>query len=124
MVIPSLNRVSRFFILGDLCLWSGWGFADPIFSVFVVQQVEGGTILSAGILATIYWVTKGIIQIPVSLFLDKTDGEKDDFYALIFGLMISSVAAFAFMTADSIGQVYLIQFVKSIGFALYIPAWS
>ncbi|MDO8429974.1 MAG: MFS transporter [bacterium] len=122
--IPSLNRIVRYFIIGDLIMWSGWGLLDPLFSIFVIEKISGATLVSIGLLATIYWVGKGILQIPISLFLDKTDGERDDFYALIFGLMIMSVGAFSLILVDTIWQVYLIQFIKAVGFALYIPAWS
>ncbi|MDE2001603.1 MAG: MFS transporter, partial [Patescibacteria group bacterium] len=75
-------------------------------------------------LATIYWITKGILQIPISYMLDKHEGEKDDFYALVFGLMIIALTAFSFMIAKTITQVYVVQLLKAVGFALYIPAWS
>ena len=122
--LPSTNRIVKFFIFGDLLLWTGWGFIDPLFSVFLIKNVEGATLISIGLLATIYWITKGALQIPISLLLDKTDGEKDDFYALVLGLLISGTAAFALMLVTEMWQVYIIQFVKSIGFALYIPAWT
>lgn len=120
----SVNRVIKFFIISDLILWSGWGFTDPLFSVYVVQNVIGGSLLSIGYLAAIFWATRAITQIPISLFLDKTDGEKDDFYALIIGLLITGVSAFSLMAATTVGQIYFIQFVKAIGFSLYIPAWA
>ena len=121
---PSLNRIVRYFIIGDLIMWSGWGLLDPVFSIFVIEKISGATLVSIGILAAIYWIGKGILQIPISLFLDKTDGERDDFYALIFGLMIMSVGAFSLILANTIWQIYLIQSIKAVGFALYIPAWS
>lgn len=122
--LPQINRIVKFFILSDLMLWSGWGFIDPLFSIFVVEKISGSTLVSVGILATIYWLTKGVLQIPISLFLDKTDGERDDFYALIIGLLIGGGAAISLSMAQTINQVYAIQFIKAIGFALYIPSWS
>ena len=122
--LPPINRIVRYFIIGDLIMWSGWGFIDPLFSIFVIKSVAGATLTSIGLLATIYWFTKGILQLPISLFLDRTDGEKDDFYALIFGLMVMGIASFSFMIAKNMTHIYLIQFIKSVGFALYIPAWS
>ncbi|MDP3729894.1 MAG: MFS transporter [bacterium] len=122
--LPTLNRIVKFFIISDLFLWAGWGFLDPIFSIFVIQNIAGASLIAIGFLATIYWVIKGVIQIPISLYLDKTKGERDDFYALIFGLMITGVAAFALMTARTMTHVYIVQAIKAIGFAFYIPAWS
>ena len=102
---PSINRIVKFFIFSDLLLWVGWGFIDPLFSVFVIKNIEGATLVSLGFLATVYWIVKGVCQIPISLFLDKTDGEKDDFYALILGLMVSGVSAFILMLVSSMWQV-------------------
>lgn len=123
-IFPAINRIIKFFIIGDLFMWAGWGFIDPLFSIFVLKNIGGATIISVGLLATIYWVTKSILQIPISVFLDQYDGEKDDFYALIFGLMIIGLSSFSFMITRTIGQVYFVQFIKAIGFSLYIPAWS
>lgn len=122
--MPAVNRIVKFFILSDLILWSGWGFIDPLFSIFVVEEIAGATLVSVGILAAIYWIAKGFLQIPISIFLDKTDGERDDFYALILGLLVIGISAFSFALSKAIWQVYLIQFVRAIGFAFYIPAWS
>lgn len=121
---PSINRIIKFFIICDLFMWAGWGFIDPLFSVFVLKNIGGATIISIGILAAIYWVVKSILQIPISIFLDKYDGEKDDFYALVFGLMVIALSSFSFMITQNIYQVYFVQFVKAVGFSLYIPAWS
>ncbi len=123
-IIPKVNRVIKFFIICDLFMWAGWGFIDPLFSVFVLNNIGGATIISIGILATIYWTTKSVLQIPISIFLDKFDGEKDDFYAMVFGLMVISLSSFSFMIVQNINQVYFVQFIKAIGFALYIPGWS
>ncbi|MBI3046162.1 MAG: MFS transporter [Candidatus Harrisonbacteria bacterium] len=122
--MPSVNRVVRFFIFSDLILWSGWGFIDPLFSIFVVREIAGATLISVGVLAAIYWIAKGILQIPISLFLDKTPGERDDFYALVLGLLIIGISGFSFALTQKVWQVYSVQFIKAIGFALYIPSWS
>ena len=122
--IPPLNKIVRYFIIGDLIMWSGWGLLDPIFAVFLINNVAGANLITIGFLATVYWFVKVFLQIPISLFLDKTHGERDDFYALIFGLMIIGVSAFSLMLATAIWHVYIIQFLKAIGFSFYIPAWS
>lgn len=123
-IFPAINRIVKFFIICDLFMWTGWGFIDPLFSIFVIRNIAESSLVAIGFLATIYWITKGILQIPISIFLDSRSGEKDDFYALIFGLLVISLSSFSFMIVKTMGQVYLVQFIKAIGFALYIPAWS
>lgn len=122
--LPIINRVIKFFILADLTFLAGWGLINPIFAIFVISNIEGATLMTIGTVAAIYWVTKSVVQLPIAWFLDKNEGEKDDFYALIIGLLVAALAMFSLMAASQVWHVYLIEFVKAIAFAFYVPAWS
>src|SRR5271154_4052608 len=91
-----VGRLVKYFVISDFFLLAGWGFIDPIFSVFIVQKIAGGTLITVGIAAAIYWIIKSILQIPIAKYLDKTPGEKDDLMALIGGLLLAGVSAMAF----------------------------
>lgn len=119
-----VNRIVKYFILSDLTFLAGWGLLDPLFAVFITKNIPGSTMMTVGIMAAIYWGVKSIFQIPISMFLDKFDGEKDDFYALIVGILLASLTMFSFMAASQVWHLYLIQFFKAIAFALYVPAWT
>src|SRR3989344_950957 len=119
-----INRVVRYFILADLTFLAGWGLVDPILAIFVVNKIAGATLVTVGILAAIYWIVKSAIQIPIALYLDRNQGEKDDFYAIIIGLLIASLSLFSFMAASKVRHLYLIQLIKAIAFGLYVPAWA
>ncbi len=118
-----INRLVKYFVLNDIVLNAGWGMINPVFAVFIIKNIQGATIVTVGVSASIYWILKSILQIPISKFLDKTDGEKDDFYALVLGLMITAISAFLFILANKIWQLYLVQALQSLGFALYFVAW-
>ncbi len=110
------------FIVADALLFGGWGFVDPIFSIFIVREIPGASLVTVGITVAIYWIAKSIIQVPIAVFLDKTDGEKDDFYTLIASLVVVSIGAFSMPRASHVWQVYLAQLVKAIGFAMYVAS--
>ncbi len=110
------------FIVADALLFGGWGFVDPIFSIFIVREIPGASLVTVGITVAIYWVAKSLIQVPIALFLDKTDGEKDDFYTLIASLVVVSVGAFGMTLATSVWHVYFVQIVKALGFAMYVAS--
>lgn len=122
--LPSINRVIKFFIIADLTFLAGWGLVDPIFSIFIISKIAGATLVTVGTVAAIYWITKSLFQVPIALFLDKTPGEKDDFYALIIGLLTASLALFSFMAANHISHIYIITIIKAVAFSIYVPAWS
>jgi len=121
--ILKLNEVIRKFIISDLILFSGWGFISPLMSIFIVQEI-GGNLINVGISVAIYWVVRSIIELPLANRLDKTRGEKDDFYALIIGLFIVAISAFCFTVVKNINQLYLFKLLEGIGFAMYASSWS
>ncbi|MDP2951306.1 MAG: hypothetical protein Q8N55_02885, partial [bacterium] len=85
-----INKVIKAMVFSDLVLLFGWGLIDPIFAVFVLNSIKGGGVKVAGIAIGIYWLTKSLAMVPIARFLDKTQGEKDDFYAIIGGIFISA----------------------------------
>jgi MFS family permease len=119
-----INRVVRNFILSDMLLFSGWGLITPIFSVFILEKVVGATLVVIGTSTAIYWLTRSIIQLPLAGLLDRTEGEKDDFYTLVVGLLLISSSAFAFTVVHNVRELFLVQGLHAIGFAFYTPAWS
>jgi len=118
-----ISRIVKFFILTDFLLLTGWGMISPIFSVFIIQKVAGATLVTIGIGAAIYWIVKSIIQFPIARFLDKTDGERDDFYVLVAGLILAGITAFLFSLVAKPWQLYLVQLFQALAFGLYVPSW-
>jgi len=110
-------------ILSDLFFIGGWSLVQPIFAVFVIEKIAGATLVSVGLIAATYWLVKSLTQIPIANYLDKNDGEKDDFYALVLSLLLSGAAAFVFALSDRLWQVFLAQFVYAVGMAFYVPSW-
>ena len=114
----------KYFVISDLFLLAGWGFIDPVFSVFIVDKVVGVAATTVGIAAAIYWILKSILEIPIANYLDRTPGEKDDFAALIGGLLLAGFSALSFSLVTTVWQLYLVQAIHAIAFAFYVPSWS
>lgn len=118
-----VGRVVKYFVISDFFLLAGWGLIDPVFSVFIIQRVVGGTLMAVGIAAAIYWILKSVLQIPIANYLDKTPGEHDDFMALIGGLLLVGISAIAMCWVTQLWELYLIHAVHAVAFALYYAAW-
>ena len=118
-----VNTIIRHFILADLALLAGWGLIEPVFAVFILDRIEGATMITIGIAAAVYWLTKSILQVPIAMMLDKRPGEKDEYMVLIFGLALAGLTAFSFALIDQIWQLYLVKVIHAVAFALYIPSW-
>ncbi len=119
-----LNKVIKYFVISDFIFLGAWGLIGPIFSIFILEDVVGTTLVTVGMTSSIYWIVKSIVQIPVAIFIDKREGEKDDFYTLLFGLVLAGFSAMMFLTVNTISGLYVVQFIHAIAMGLYIPSWS
>lgn len=119
-----VGTVVKYFILADLALLAGWGLIEPVFAVFILNRIQGATLITLGISAAVYWITKSIMQIPIAIFLDKTSGERDDFIFLVSGLILAGLTAISFLFITRPWQLFLVQLLHALAFAFYVPAWS
>lgn len=77
----------------------------------------------AGFAASIYWIVKSICQLPIARFLDKTDGERDDFWALFLGYFLSGLVPLAYIFASQPIHLYIIHGFYGFIMAWAVPAW-
>lgn len=118
-----INRIIKYLILSDLAFWSAWGLVNPIFAIFIVDKIEGGTPFVIGIAVAIYWIIKSASVVPISILLDKLPGEKDDYFFMVAGLLVASVVPFGYVFAKFPWHIYLLQAIYGIGIAVSLSGW-
>ena len=118
-----VGRLVKYFVISDFFLLAGWGFIDPVFSVFIIQRVAGGTLFVVGVAAAIYWILRSVLQIPIANFIDRTPGERDDFMTLVGGLLLVGISAIAMVWVTQVWELYLIHAIQAAAFALYYASW-
>jgi len=123
-MLKSINKVIKIMVYSDLIMVSGWGLVAPILAIFIVQNIKGGDVKVAGIAIGIYWLIKSILQLPIAHYLDKNHGEKDDFYALVGGSILTSLVPIGFIFATLPWHMYVLQAIHAITMASVIPSWS
>ncbi|MBI2628108.1 MAG: MFS transporter [Candidatus Niyogibacteria bacterium] len=118
-----ISKVVKIMVLSDFVFNSALGSFGPVFAIFLTDKITGGNAEVVGFSVAVYWVVKSIFQLPIARFLDKTDGEKDDFYALFTGYILASISVFLFIFAKTPLHIYLIQAFFGIVMAIAVPAW-
>jgi MFS family permease len=121
--IIGINKVVRYLVVTDFFLNSAFGSFAPIFAIFVTNQIAGGSARVAGFAASAYWITKSIVQLPIARFLDRTDGERDDFWAMFFGFFVSGFVPFAYIFITTPLQLYITEAIHGLVMAWAVPAW-
>ncbi len=118
-----VNRVVKILIYSDLVIVTAFALYGPIFAIFISQQIVGGGVRVAGLAAAVFWVTRAIVQLPISRYLDRHDGERDDFWALVGGSLLVSSVPLLYLFAREPFHVYGIQFLYGLGDSLAVPTY-
>ncbi len=113
----------RHLVISDFVLNFAFGLLAPIFAVFVLKNIEGGSIRVIGLATTFYWISRTLTTVPLSRFMDRTDGERDEFYFVIVGTFIMSSLPLFYLVASLPWHIYLIQFILGIANSLAVPGW-
>jgi len=92
-------------------------------AIFITDQVQGGSATVAGLAVSAYWGTKSLLQLPIARWIDKTDGEYDDFWALFIGYMLGGIFLFGYLFATLPWHIYVIQALLGVSMAIATPAW-
>lgn len=115
------NKVIRIMVLVELFSSTAFGVFSPVFAIFIVDSIQGGSAKVAGFAAAILLVVKGIAQLPIARFLDKTGGEQDDFWAYFIGQVLFGIAVLLYLAASTPTHIYLIQALMGIALAFNTP---
>lgn len=118
-----INKVVKLMVVTDFFVNSAFGSFGPVFAIFITGQIVGGSAKVAGFAASIYWIVKSAIQLPIARFLDKTDGEKDEFWAVFLGYFFSGLVPFAYNFITEPWQLYVTQGFLGVCMAFAVPAW-
>lgn len=118
-----INRVIRYLIAYDFVLNFAFGLLSPIFAVFILRNVHGSDLRVVGTATAFYWFARIISTVPLSRFMDRTDGERDEFYFVITGTAIVATVPIMLLFAQVPWHVYLIQFIFGLANSMAVPGW-
>lgn len=119
----AVNRVIRHLVTSDFVLNFAFGLLAPIFAVFVLKNIQGSSLKVIGLATTFYWIARTATTVPLSKFMDRTDGERDEFYFVVIGMAIISSIPLFYLLANLPWHIYLIQFIYGLANSMVVPAW-
>jgi predicted MFS family arabinose efflux permease len=122
-----INKVIKVLMVSDFFLNSALGLFSPVFALFIMNRISFGSATEAakvaGFATLCYWGVKSILQIPISIYIDKNHGEKDDFWFMFLGIFIVSIAPIGFIYSYLPWHIYVFNMIQSVGMAMLIPSW-
>lgn len=121
--VRKINSVIRFLTLSDIFLLGAFGLIAPVFAVFVIGNINRGTVEVVGLAEGIYLVTRSIGQIPFAALIDRIKGEKDDYWALFIGSLAFSAIPLFYLVISEPWHLYILQFFYGLASAATYPSW-
>jgi MFS family permease len=115
-----INRTLQLLMLSDVFLVVGFGLIAPILAIFIKDNMVGGSIFAAGLASTVFLVTKSVIQLPFSKYVDE---QKDKVKWLIIGTFLFTFVPIIYIFSTHVWHIYLAQFIHGVGSALAYPTW-
>jgi predicted MFS family arabinose efflux permease len=115
-----MNTTIKVLMLSDMFVLTGFGLIDPILAIFIKENLIGGTILAAGVASMLFLVTKSMLQLPFSRYVDRHDDKKK---LLIMGTFLISVVPFMYIMARDITAIWMAQILYGIGSGMAYPTW-
>ncbi len=115
-----MNRTIKLLMISDFFVLTGFGLIQPILAIFINEGVAGGTIFTAGVASTLFLVTKSLVQLPFSRYID---GSERKTRWLIMGTALIAAVPVMYIFIDNIYQVYLAEILYGIGSGLAYPTW-
>lgn len=119
MVNPVIKRL----VASDFILNFAFGLMAPIFAIFILRNVAGSSLRVIGLATACYWTARTLSTVPLSRFMDKTDGERDEYYFSIAGSFIISTIPLFYLLMKVPWHLYLIQIIYGLANSMAVPAW-
>lgn len=118
------NKFIKYLILSDLAFWTGWGLLTPIFAIFIVNNIKGGSAFVVGMASAAFWLTRSLFRVPIGMLVDAYPSEKDDYFVMIAGFFIASLVPFGYIFASVPWHVYFLQACYGLGLAMSYSGWT
>ena len=115
-----MNRTIKLLMLSDIFVLTGFGLISPILAIFIKENLIGGTIFAAGLATALFVITKSLVQLPFSRYVDCHD-EKIKW--LILGTVLISIVPFLYVFSTHIYYIYLAQVIYGVGSGFAYPTW-
>lgn len=117
-----LNKIIKYLVLSDLVFYTGWGLISPIFAVFIIQSIAGGTAFVVGMSAAVNLIVRSLLRIPFGIWADKSS--KKAYNLMIWGLLIAALVPFAYIYSTSPWHIYVLQVVLGASLSMSTAGWT
>lgn len=117
------NKTFWLLTFSDVFSWGFYLIIATLSGVYLEEVFGDDVVRIIGIGGAIYYVIRGILQIPVSGILDKIGSDRDEILVLTMGSVLMGLPFLFYPAITEPTQYYILQVIFSIGVAMNINPW-
>lgn len=118
-----VNRIIWYLTLSDIFTWGLFLVINSLLGIYIGKKLGLNAIEYIGIGTAIYYLTKGLSQIPIGMITDRIKKDKDDIMFLLLGNLFMSVPFFFYPIVESPLFYFVLQFIFGLGSAMNLVNW-
>lgn len=118
-----LNKIIKYLTFSDFALFSGMSLIAPVFPVFIIDNIQGGSLEVVGFATGIHVFFRAILALPIARYLDKKRGDLDEYYSLLIGTVLLAISPLFYLVINTVYQLYTVEIIYAVGYAMANPAW-
>lgn len=118
-----INRAIQLLLIFMFIVNLSDGLFSPILAVFIAGSIAGATLKTVGFSFGLYAIAKSILQVPLARRIDAQKGERDDFYVMVTGSLLTVLYTFGFIFIHTQLQLYILSIIGGIGAAFLMAAY-
>lgn len=117
-----LNKIISYLILSDLVFYSGWGLISPIFAIYILDSIVGGTAFVVGMSAGINLVVRSLLRVPFGILAERS--QRISFHLMFWGLFFAAFVPIGYIYSTLPIHLYLLQAILGASLAMSTAGWT
>jgi MFS family permease len=117
-----LNKIVKYLVVSDLIFYTGWGLISPVFAIFLLDSIIGGSAFVVGMSAAVNLIVRSVLRVPFGIYADKD--QRIAYHLMIWGLLISAIVPVGYIYSKTPMNIYLLQAVLGFGLAMSTAGWT
>lgn len=121
--LVKFNKVVLLLTISDVFTWGPLVVISALSGLYLSNRFGTDTVEFVGIGTGIYFITRGIFQIPTGSFTDKIKRDRDEIIILATGSFLSGLPYLLYPVITQPWQYFVLQFVFGLGISLNVVTW-
>jgi MFS family permease len=118
-----INNVIKLLTLADVFVWGPYMIIMGFAGIYLSDKFGEPAIEYVGTGLAIYYLTRGILQLPIGMLTDKIKRDRDELLFLIIGCVLIGAPFLYYPFISHPDTYYFLQFVFGLGTAMNITNW-